>query len=265
MRKIGTVSMGIRCPIIKEGDDLVKIVTDSVIEAAGSNLRDRDIIAITESVVARAQGNYVTITDIATDVKNKTDGDTVGLVFPILSRNRFAICLRGIAAGVKKVVLMFSYPADEKGNALITPEKIMASTINPYTTNLTLEEYRILFGKNLHPFTGIDYVEYYQSLIEEAGAKCEIIFSNNPEYILNYTDTVIACDIHTRAYTKQILTNYGAKLVLGLDDILNKPINNSGYNSKYGLLGSNKATENKVKLFPNDCLDRKSTRLNSRI
>ena len=248
--------MGIRCPIIREGDDLATIVTDSVLGAAeseGFSLRDRDVIALTESIVARAQGNYATVNDIAEDVKVKLGGETVGVIFPILSRNRFAICLRGIALGAKKIVLMLSYPSDEVGNELVSLDKIDAAGVNPYSDVLSLERYRELFGENKHEFTGVDYVEYYGNLIRECGAEVEIIFANQPKAILDYADHIINCDIHTRARTKRILLAAGAKVVCGLDEILNAPINGSGCNEKYGLLGSNKSTEDKVKLFPREC------------
>ena len=257
-RLVGTVSRGIRCPIIREGDDLVKIVSDSVINAAESEgfpLRDRDVISITESIVARAQGNYASVDDIAEDVKNKLGGETVGVIFPILSRNRFAICLRGIAKGVKKVVLMLSYPSDEVGNQLISIDEIDAKGVNPYSDVLSLEQYRELFGFGTHEFTGVDYVDYYANIIKEMGAEVEVVFANQSKAILNYTDTVLTCDIHTRKRTKRILKELGAKTVLGLDDILNAPVNGSGYNEKYGLLGSNKSTEDKIKLFPKECKD----------
>ena len=250
-RLIGTVSMGIRCPIIRKGDDLAKIVADSVLKAA--TLRDRDVIAVTESVVARSQGNYASIDDIASDVKTKTGGGHVGVIFPILSRNRFAICLRGIALGVKKITLMLSYPSDEVGNQLVSLDRLDEAGIDPYTDLLTLEKYRELFGENRHEFTGVDYVAYYQELINGCGAEAEIIFANDPRRILEYTDTVIACDIHTLARTKRLLKNAGAKNVLGLDDILNESVNGSGFNESYGLLGSNKANEDTVKLFPREC------------
>lgn len=255
-RKVGTVSRGIRCPIIREGDDLASIVTASVLEAAeseGFSLRDRDVIAVTESVVARSQGNYATVDDIAADVKAKLGGGTVGVLFPILSRNRFAVCLRGIAKGAEKVVLMLSYPSDEVGNELVSLDKIDAAGVNPYSDLLTLEDYRAKFGVNKHEFTGVDYVQYYGDLIRESGAEAEILFGNQPAMILPYADKVIACDIHTRARTKRILKERGASLVLGLDNILNAPVNGSGYNEQYGLLGTNKATEDKVKLFPHRC------------
>ena len=252
-RLVGTVSRGIRCPIIRTGDDLASIVTDSVLAAAESEgfaLRDRDVISVTESIVARAQGNYATIQNIADDVKAKLGGGTVGVIFPILSRNRFAICLRGIAMGCKKIVLMLSYPSDEVGNELVSLDKIDEAGVNPYSDVLTLERYRKLFGANKHEFTGVDYVEYYENLIKESGAEVEIIFANRPKTILEYTDTVLTCDIHTRKRTKRILKDAGAKIVLGLDDIMNAPVDGSGYNENYGLLGSNKSTEDTVKLFP---------------
>ena len=252
-RLVGTVSRGIRCPIIRTGDDLASIVTDSVLAAAeseGFSLRDKDVIAVTESIVARAQGNYATVQNIADDVKAKLGGGTVGVIFPILSRNRFAICLRGIAMGCKKIVLMLSYPSDEVGNELVSIDKIDEAGVNPYSDVLTLERYRELFGVNKHEFTGVDYVDYYANLIKESGAEVEIIFANRPKTILDYTDTVLTCDIHTRKRTKRILKEAGAKIVLGLDDIMNAPVDGSGYNENYGLLGSNKSTEDTVKLFP---------------
>ena len=255
-RKVGTVSRGIRCPIIRQGDNLAEIVTDSVLEAAEDEnfeLRDRDVISITESVVARAQGNYAPVSAIAEDVRTKTGGETVGVIFPILSRNRFAICLRGIAMGCKKVVLMLSYPSDEVGNELVSIDKLDAAGVNPYSDVLSLERYRKLFGVNVHEFTGVDYVEYYSNLVRECGADVEIVFANRPATILKYTDTVITCDIHTRERTKRILREAGARVVLGLDNILDAPVNGSGCNEKYGLLGSNKATEDTVKLFPHQC------------
>ena len=257
-RKVGTISRGIRCPIIREGDDLVAMTVNSVLEAAeseGFELRDRDVIALTESIVARAQGNYATVEDIAADVKAKLGGETVGVIFPILSRNRFAINLKGIAMGCKKVVLMLSYPSDEVGNALLTYDQLDEAGINPYSDVLTLEKYRELFGENKHEFTGVDYVDYYSSIIKEAGAEVEVIFANQAKTILNYTDCIINCDIHTRVRTKRILKEAGAKVVCGLDDILTAPVNGSGYNEKYGLLGSNKSTEDKIKLFPKECKD----------
>ncbi len=255
-RLVGTVSRGVRCPIIREGDNLAEIVTESVLAASadeGFEIRNRDVIAITESVVARSQGNYAPVSAIAEDVRTKTGGETVGVMFPILSRNRFAICLRGIAMGCKKVVLMLSYPSDEVGNALVSIDKIDEAGVNPYSDVLTLEKYRELFGYEKHEFTGVDYVEYYGDLVRECGAEVEIIFANRPKTILNYTDTVITCDIHTRKRTKRILKEAGARVVLGLDDILNSSVAGSGFNENYGLLGSNKATENTVKLFPHKC------------
>lgn len=255
-RRVGTISRGIRCPIIREGDDLAKIVTESVLEAAeyeGFELRDRDVISLTESIVARAQGNYASVDDIAADVKAKLGGGTIGVIFPILSRNRFAICLKGIAKGAKKIVLMLSYPSDEVGNSLATYDLIDEAGINPYSDVLTLERYREVFGVQKLEFTGVDYVEYYQNLIKECGAEVEIIFANQPKAILNYTDCVLTCDIHTRQRTKRLLKAAGAKIVCGLDDILNAPVNGSGCNENYGLLGSNKSTEDKIKLFPRDC------------
>ena len=255
-RRVGTISRGIRCPIIRQGDDLAAIVTESVIEAAkseGFELRDRDVISITESIVARAQGNYCSVQDIAADVNAKLGGGTVGVIFPILSRNRFAICLRGIAMGCKKVVLMLSYPSDEVGNELVSLDKIDEAGVNPYSDVLSLAKYRELFGENKHEFTGVDYVEYYGNLIRECGAEVEIVFANQAKAILDYTDCIINCDIHTRARTKRILKAAGAKVVCGLDDLMNAPVNGSGCNEKYGLLGSNKSTEDKVKLFPREC------------
>ena len=257
-RRVGTISRGVRCPIIKEGDDLSAIVLNSVLEAAeyeGYEIKDRDVIAMTESIVARAQGNYATVDDIAADVKAKLGGETVGVIFPILSRNRFAICLRGIAKACKKVIIMLSYPADEVGNELITIDKIDESGVNPYSDVLSLERYRDLFGENKHQFTGVDYVEYYGDLVRECGAEVEFVFANQAKAILDYTDCIINCDIHTRVRTKRILLGAGAKVVCSLSDIMNAPVNGSGYNAKYGLLGSNKSTEDKVKLFPNECKD----------
>ncbi|MEE1078336.1 MAG: coenzyme F420-0:L-glutamate ligase [Agathobacter sp.] len=257
-RKVGTVSRGIRGPIIREGDNLVEITVNSVLEAAeseGYELRDRDVIALTESIVARAQGNYASVEAIAEDVKNKLGGETVGVIFPILSRNRFAINLKGIAMGCKKVVLMLSYPSDEVGNALLTYDQLDEAGINPYSDVLTLEKYRELFGENVHEFTGVDYVEYYSNIIREAGAEVEVIFANQAKTILDYTDCILNCDIHTRKRTKRILLENGAKAVCGLDDILTSSVNGSGFNAKYGLLGSNKSTENKIKLFPQECQD----------
>ena len=258
-RRVGTVSRGIRCPIIREGDDMAAIVSASVLEAAaaeGFELHDRDVVAVTESVVARAQGNYCTVQDIADDVRKKTGGETVGVIFPILSRNRFAICLRGFAMGAKKIVLMLSYPSDEVGNELVSLDKLDDAGVNPYSDVLSLEKYRALFGENRHPFTDVDYVAYYQELIQDCGAECEIVFANQAKAILDYTDVVINCDIHTRKRTKRILKAAGARVVLGLDDLMTAPVNGSGYNELYGLLGSNKATEDKVKLFPRDCQSR---------
>ena len=257
-RKVGTISRGIRCPIIREGDDLVKIVVDSVLEAAASEgyeMRNRDVVAITESVVARAQGNYASVDAIAADVRAKLGGETVGVIFPILSRNRFAICLRGIARGAKKIVLMLSYPSDEVGNELVSLDKLDEAKVNPFSDVLTLERYRALFGENLHPFTLVDYVQYYSDLVREEGAEVEVVFANDPRVILNYTKNVLACDIHTRARTKRLLWGAGAERVCGLDDILTAPVDGSGCNEKYGLLGSNKSTEGAVKLFPRDCQD----------
>ena len=255
-RMFGTVSRGVRAPIIRNGDNIVDIVTASVLEASsveGVPFRDKDIVAMTEAVVARAQGNYATVDDIAADIKNKFGGQTVGVIFPILSRNRFAICLRGIAKGAKKVVLMLSYPSDEVGNHLVSLDAVDEKGVNPYCDVLTLAQYRELFGYEKHTFTGVDYVEYYESLIRECGAEAEIIFANNAKAILPYTKNVLCCDIHTRARTKRILKAAGAEVVLGLDEILNAPVNGSGFNADYGLLGSNKATEDQVKLFPRDC------------
>ena len=257
-RRVGTISRGIRCPIIREGDNMVDICVNSVLEAAeyeGFELRDRDVIAMTESIVARAQGNYCTIQDIADDVKAKLGGETVGVIFPILSRNRFSIVLKGIAMGAKKVVIMLSYPSDEVGNALITYDQLDESGVNPYSDVLTVEKYRELFVENKHEFTGVDYVDYYTKLVEDAGAEVEIIFANQAKTILDYTDCVINCDIHTRARTKRILKAAGAKVVCGMDDLMNAPVNGSGCNEKYGLLGSNKSTEDKIKLFPRECTD----------
>ena len=259
-RITGTVVRGIRTPIINEGDDLIQIVTDSIMKASrieGFAIRDRDIIGITESVVARAQGNYATIDAIAEDVRSKFGNAAIGVIFPILSRNRFAICLRGIAKGAakgaKRIVLMLSYPADEVGNHLVDIDSLDEKGINPYIDVLTLKQFRELFGSRKHTFTGIDYIDYYKSLAEEFGIECEIIFSNNPKTILEYTKNVLACDIHTRARTKRILRSAGAETVYGLDEILTAPVNGSGYNETYGLLGSNKATDDKVKLFPRNC------------
>ncbi len=253
-RKVGTISMGVRCPIIREGDDLVKIATDSVIDAVesiGMSLNDRDVVALTESIVARAEGNYAKVSDIAMDIKNKLHGKTVGVIFPILSRNRFAIILKAIAMASEKIVLMLSYPSDEVGNHLISEDVLDASSINPYRDVLSLEEYRKAFGYNKHEFTGVDYIEYYKSIILENNCDVEVVFANHAKAILDYTNDVICADIHTRFRTKRILKSLGAN-VYGLDDIMNSPINGSGYNEKYGLLGSNKSTEDMVKLFPNN-------------
>ena len=255
-RTIGTVSRGVRAPIIRNGDDLAKIVTESVFEAsrdAGFEIQNRDIIGMTEAIVARAQGNYASVDDIAADVRSKFPEGTVGVIFPILSRNRFAICLKGIARGAKKVVLMLSYPSDEVGNHLISVDAMDEKGVDPYRDVLDVKKYRELFGYEKHRFTGVDYVEYYDSLIRGEGAECEIIFANNPRAILDYTDAVLNCDIHTRQRTKRILKSAGAKTVYGMDEILTESVNGSGYNEKYGLLGSNKATEEQIKLFPRDC------------
>jgi len=257
-RKVGTISRGIRCPIIRQGDDLTKIVVDSVLDAAkseGFSLRDRDVVAVTESVVARSQGNYASVDAIAKDVKAKLGGETVGVIFPILSRNRFAICLRGIARGCKKIVLMLSYPSDEVGNELVSLDRLDEAGVNPYSDVLTEEKYRELFGENLHPFTLVDYVKYYGDLIREEGAEAEIILANNPRAILNYTKHVLTCDIHTRVRTKRILREAGAEVVCGLDDLLTESVDGSGYNERFGLLGSNKSTEDTIKLFPKECTD----------
>ena len=255
-RKVGTVSRGIRCPIIREGDNLAEIVVNSVLEAAeseGYTMRDRDIVAMTESIVARAQGNYASIEAIATDVRNKLGGETIGVIFPILSRNRFAVCLRGIAKGAKKIVLMLSYPSDEVGNELVSLDQLDAAKVNPFSDVLSEEKYRELFGQNIHPFTGVDYVQYYGDVIREVGCECEIIFANDCRAILDYTKNVLTCDIHTRARTKRLLLAAGAERVCGMDDILNTSIDGNGYNTKYGLLGSNKSTEGTIKLVPNEC------------
>ena len=254
-RCVGTTSRGIRLPIIKQGDDLAKIVTESVLLAAREEpfkINDRDVIAITESIVARCQGNYASVDDIAKDVHDKFNGGTVGVIFPILSRNRFAILLKGFARGLDKIVLMLSYPSDEVGNALLTYDELDEKNVNPYSDVLSLVKYRELFGHKVHEFTGVDYIDYYVDLIKSEGCEVEVVFANQPKAILEYTDKVLACDIHTRKRTKRILKEKGAKVVLGLDDILNAPVNGSGYNEKYGLLGSNKSTEEKVKLFPRD-------------
>ena len=255
-RKTGTISRGIRCPIIREGDDLAKIVCDSIIDAAkcdGFDLRNKDVVAVTESIVARSQGNYASVDAIAKDVKAKLGGETVGVIFPILSRNRFAICLKGIAMGAKKIVLMLSYPSDEVGNHLLTYDQLDEAGVNHYSDVLTLEKYRELFGENKHEFTGIDYVDYYSNIIKEAGAECEIIFANQAKSILDYADCILTCDIHTRARTKRLLKAAGAKTVCGLDDILTSSIDGNGFNEAYGLLGSNKSTEDTIKLFPRNC------------
>ena len=257
-RMLGTVSMGVRAPIIREGDDLIKIVTESImgaIESSSLQPHDRDIVAITEAIVARSQGNYASVDQIAQDIRNKFGGGTVGVIFPILSRNRFAMCLRGIAKGCKKVVLMLSYPSDEVGNHLVDWDMLDSCGIDPYRDILTEEEYRKNFGYVRHPFTGVDYVTYYSDLIRESGAEVEVIFANDPRAILNYTKNVLHCDIHTRARTKRLLKAAGAEIVYGLDEIMTSSVDGSGYNEKYGLLGSNKATEDKVKLFPRDCQD----------
>ncbi len=257
-RMIGTVSMGVRAPIIREGDDLARIVVESIQDAMAEGSivpRDRDVVAMTEAIVARAQGNYASVENIAQDVKNKLGGETVGVIFPILSRNRFAICLRGIAKGAKKVYLMLSYPSDEVGNHLLSLDALDEKGVNPYSDVLSLEKYRELFGYIKHPFTGVDYVEYYSDLIREMGAEVEVVFANDPRAILKYTKNVLNCDIHTRARTKRLLWAAGAERVCGLDEIMNAPVNGSGCNEKYGLLGSNKSTEDKVKLFPRECQD----------
>ena len=255
-RMIGTTVRGVRAPIIRPGDDLAQIVTDSVLEAAASegfSFHDRDVVGVTEAVVAKAQGNYASTDNIAADVRSKFGDHPIGVIFPILSRNRFAICLRGIARGAKKIVLMFSYPSDEVGNTLVSEEKLEAAGVNPWTDILDEKRYRALFGENKHLFTGVDYVEYYASLIREEGADVEILFANRPSAVLDHTKHVLCCDIHTRERTKRLLRAAGAETVYGLDDILSAPINGSGYNADYGLLGSNKSTESRVKLFPRDC------------
>lgn len=257
-RRVGTISRGIRCPIIREGDNLADIIVESVLEAAkseGFELRDRDVIAATESIVARAQGNYASVDAIAKDVKEKLGGETIGVIFPILSRNRFSICLKGIAKGAKKVILMLSYPSDEVGNALVSLDQLDEAGINPYSDVLDEKRYRELFGKNIHPFTGVDYVEYYSEVIREAGADVEVIFANQPQENLKYTKNVLACDIHSRERTKRILKANGAERVYGMDDILTSPVDGSGCNERFGLLGSNKSTEESVKLFPRECTD----------
>lgn len=255
-RLVGTISRGLRAPIIKQGDDTSLFTVDAVLAAAESEnitLRDRDIVAITESIVARAQGNYATIDDVATDVKEKYGENTIGLIFPILSRNRFSVCLKGIAKGAKKIVLMFSYPSDEVGNHFIDYDILDEKGVNPWTDILTEAEFTEKFGNPIHEFTGVNYIEYYSQLIKEQGAEVEVIFANNPTAILKYTDCVLNCDIHTRMRTKKLLKKAGAKIVYGMDEILTKSINGSGYNADYGLLGSNKATEDSIKLFPRDC------------
>ena len=254
-RKVGTVSRGIRCPIIRQGDDLADIVVTSVLEAAESEgfaLRDRDVVCVTESIVARAQGNYAPVQAIAADVRAKLGGGTIGVILPILSRNRFAICLKGIAMGAKKIVLMLSYPSDEVGNELVSWDQLDAAGVDPYQHVLTLDVYRKLFGENKHPFTGVDYVAYYGEVIRQAGAEVEILFANDPRVVLGYTKNVLTCDIHTRRRTKRILKEAGAEVVLGLDDLLTAPVDGSGWNADYGLLGSNKSTEDQIKLFPRD-------------
>ncbi len=254
-RYVGTTSRGIRLPIVKQGDDLKSIVVESVLKASESEpfaIHDRDVIAITESVVARTQGNYATVDDIAKDVHDKFNGGTVGVIFPILSRNRFAILLKGMARGLDKIILMLSYPSDEVGNALLTYDELDEKGVNPYSDVLSLEKYRELFGRKVHEFTGVDYIDYYIELIQGENCEVEVIFANQSKAILDYTNKILTCDIHTRARTKRILRERGARIVLGLDEILNAPVNGSGYNEKYGLLGSNKATEETVKLFPRD-------------
>lgn len=268
-RSVGTVVRGVRAPIIREGENLSDIVVNSVMTAQkteGIIFNDRDVVAVTEAIVARCQGNYATISDIAADVKAKFGDETVGVIFPILSRNRFAICLKGIASGLKKIVLMLSFPSDEVGNHLVDLDMLDEKGVNPYTDVLTEARYRQLFGTILHPFTGVDYVAYYKSIIEDCGCEVEIIFANSAKEILNHTKNVLTCDIHSRARSKRILLANGAKKVYGLDDILTTPVNGCGFNSSYGLLGSNKATENSVKLFPRDCqafVDGVAAKLNS--
>ena len=257
-RKVGTVSRGIRTPIVREGDDVAQIVVSSVIEAAeseGYQLRDRDVVAVTESVVARAQGNYATVDNIAKDVRAKLGGETIGVIFPILSRNRFSVCLKGIAKGAKKIVLMLSYPGDEVGNELVSLDKLDAAKVNPYSDILTEQKYRELFGENRHPFTDVDYVQFYGDLIRECGTEVEIILANDCRAILNYTKKVLNCDIHTRFRTRKLLQEAGAELVVGMDQILNESVDGSGFQERFGLLGSNKSTEEKIKLFPRDCTD----------
>ena len=255
-RMLGTVSCGLRAPIIRDGEDLAQIVVDCIMQAVENgelSVRDRDIVAITESIVARTQGNYVTVDDIAADVKEKFGGGTIGVIFPILSRNRFSICLRGIAKGCKKIIMMLSYPGDEVGNNLVSPDRLDESGVNPYTDVLDIVQYREAFGYEKHPFTGMDYVQYYEQLIRESGAEVEFVFANDPRVILKYTKNVLNCDIHTRHRTRRLLRAAGAEKVFGMDEIMRAPINGSGYNEKYGLLGSNKSTEEKIKLFPRDC------------
>lgn len=255
-RVVGTVVRGLRAPIVNNGDDITQIVIDTVLNASkveGFLIEDKDIITITESIIARAQGNFATIDDIAFDIKSKFNVDKLGVIFPILSRNRFSTCLRGIARGTKHIVLMLSYPSDEVGNELVSIDELDEKGINPWSDSLTEEEFRKHFGHKKHPFTGIDYIEYYRQIIEAEGAKCDIILSNNPKTILKYTKDVLTCDIHSRLRTKRILKNNGVNKLFGLDDILTSPVNGSGYNEKYGLLGSNKSTEDSVKLFPNNC------------
>ena len=255
-RMLGTVSCGLRAPIIRDGEDLAQIVVDCIMQAVENgelSVRDRDIVAITESIVARTQGNYVTVDDIAADVKEKFGGGTIGVIFPILSRNRFSICLRGIAKGCKKIIMMLSYPGDEVGNNLVSPDRLDESGVNPYTDVLDIVQYREAFGYEKHPFTGMDYVQYYEQLIRESGAEVEFVFANDPRVILKYTKNVLNCDIHTRHRTRRLLRAAGAENVFGMDEIMCAPINGSGYNEKYGLLGSNKSTEEKIKLFPRDC------------
>ena len=257
-RMLGTVSMGVRAPIIRKGDNLAEIVTGSILDAIkydGLTPRDRDIVAMTESIVARSQNNYCSVEDIATDVRNKFGGETVGVIFPILSRNRFSICLRGIAKGCKKVIVMLSYPADEVGNHLIDLDSVEEKGVNPYSDVLSEAQFRELFGYVKHPFTGMDYITYYRELIEESGAEAEIILANDPRAILKYTKNVLNCDIHTRERTRRILRAAGAEKVYGMDEIMTESINGSGYNARYGLLGSNKSTEDVIKLFPRECQD----------
>ena len=257
-RMIGTVSMGIRAPIIRANDDLVQIVTNCILDAMkedGLTPRDRDVVAMTESIVARVQNNYVSVDDIAADVRNKFGGGTIGVIHPILSRNRFSTCLRGFAKGCDKIIMMLSYPGDEVGNNLVSPEKLDDLDVNPYTDVLDLKKYRELFGYEKHPFTGMDYVAYYEELITSCGAEVEFVFANDPKAILKYTKKVLNCDIHTRARTKKALQKAGAEIVYSMSDIMSAPIGNSGYNEKYGLLGSNKSTDDVIKLFPRDCQD----------